>query len=63
MRARIIYEVESPEDVYCNREDFLKWLEFNLGIPGACVTSDNPLYEEHIDFDCSEYNKIEVIDG
>lgn len=46
MKARIIYEVECPP-VNCDREDFLKWLELNLYVPGACVTSDNPLLENH----------------
>lgn len=61
MRARIIYEVESPVD--CGEEDFLKWLEVNLGVPGASIISDNPLYRKQLDLDCSEYEEIEIIDG
>ncbi len=61
MKARIIYEVKCPID--CDRENFLKWLELNLGVPGACTTSDNPLFDEQLDFDSSEYDEIEVVDG
>ncbi|RHJ83524.1 hypothetical protein [Parabacteroides sp. AM08-6] len=61
MKARIIYEIESPDD--CEEEDFIKWLEFQLGVPGACITSDNPLYRNELDFDSSEYEQINVIDG
>ena len=62
MKARIIYEVECPP-VNCDREDFLKWLELNLYVPGACVTSDNPLFGEPLDFDTADFDNIEVIDG
>lgn len=54
MKARIIYEVECPP-VNCDREDFLKWLELNLYVPGACVTSDNPLFGEPLDFDTADF--------
>lgn len=62
MKARIIYEVECPP-VTCSREDFLKWLELNLFVPGACLTSDSPLYWEPMDFDTADFEKIEVING
>ena len=62
MKARIIYEVECPP-VNCDREDFLKWLELNLYGPGACVTSDNPLFGEPLDFDTADFDNIEVIEG
>lgn len=58
MITKLMYEVECPQD--CDKEDFLKWLEFHLGVPGACITSDNPLYNEMFSFDSSEYEKIEV---
>ena len=62
MKARIVYEVECPP-VNCDREDFLKWLELNLYVPGACVTSDNPLFGEPLDLDTADFDNIEVIDG
>ena len=58
MIAKLTYEVECPQD--CDKEDFLKWLEFHLGVPGACSTSDNTLYNEMFSFDSSEDEKIEV---
>lgn len=58
MIAKLMYEVECPQD--CDKEDFLKWLEFHLGVPSACITSDNPLYNEMFSLDSSEYEKIEV---
>ncbi|WP_337941442.1 hypothetical protein [Parabacteroides sp.] len=58
MIAKLTYEVECPQD--CDKEDFLKWLEFHLGVPGACITGDNPLYNEMFSFDSSEYENIEV---
>lgn len=58
MIAKLMYEVECPQD--CDKEDFLKWLEFHLGVPVACITSDNPLYNEMFSLDSSEYEKIEV---
>lgn len=62
MKAVLIYEVECPQEG-CSREEFLQWLELSLFVPGACVTSDNPLYSEYLDFETSEFTKLEVIDG
>lgn len=62
MKAVITYEVECPQKG-CSREEFLQWLELSLFVPGACVTSENPLYNESLDFETSEFIELEVIDG
>lgn len=61
MKAVITYEVKCPQEE-CSREEFLQWLELSLSFPGACITSDNPLYYERMDFDTSDFEKMEVID-
>lgn len=61
MIAKLIYEVECPMD--CGKEDFLKWLEFHIGVQGACITPDNPLYDKIFSLDSSEYESMEVVDG
>lgn len=60
MIAKLTYEIECPID--CDREEFLKWLEFHLGVPGACITPDNPLYSDMFSLDSSEYDNLEVVD-
>ena len=61
MIAKLTYEVECPMD--CDKEDFLKWLEFHLGVPGACIMEDNPLYDKIFNLDSSEFDNLEVVDG
>ena len=62
MKVKLTYEVECPQ-VGCSQEEFMQWIEFNLLVPGACVTSDNPLYKEQLDLDTSEFIEMEVVDG
>ena len=60
MIARLTYNIECPIEGV-SKEEFVRWIEFALGVPGACIEEAHPLYHHNV-VELDDYEELEVCD-
>ena len=58
MEATIQYTITAPCE--CTKAQFEEWLKYQLGVNGASIGSENPLYDKSVDIELDEYSDIDI---